>query len=210
MKKIYFIRHGQSEGNVLKIHQTINTPLSKLGQRQATLVAARFTQIRDALIVTSPCLRAYQTARAIALQNHAEIKINQLFTEKSAPSELTGIAEESQQSKDIKNLHHQHFLKKNGNWRYSDEETAIQFVKRTHQALVFLSQQAEENLIVVSHSLLIKMILSQILEPEANLKSLYEIQQNFYVNNTGLSIAIFDDEKQKWQISCINDCSHLD
>lgn len=209
MKKIYFVRHGESEGNLLKIHQSKNTPLTEIGESQAKIVALRFSKIPVSLIIASPCLRAQQTAQAIALRNNLEIETNDLFTEKRGPSELIGISHNSELSQQVKVELKAHLFDQNGQWQYSDEETASEFADRAKQALKFLSQRPEEDLIVVCHSLVLHMIFATILNPSNELKSLYGTYENFKINNTSISIASYDGEKQKWSVDCLNDYSHL-
>lgn len=209
MKKIYFVRHGESEGNSRNIHQSTQTPLSDLGQAQAKIVALRFSKIQASLIIASPCLRAQQTAQAIALKNNLRIETNELFTEKKGPSELIGLSQQSEQSKSTRKNIKSNYLEQNGNWRYSDEETAYEFTERAKQALQFLSQRPEESLIVVCHALIIRMLLAKILNPSGDIENLYDVCDNFNLNNTGISVASYDDGERKWQMTCINDYSHL-
>ncbi|NSW53078.1 MAG: histidine phosphatase family protein [Anaerolineae bacterium] len=65
---IYFIRHGESEANVL--HEFSNGlnkhPLTARGYRQAQALAARMKEVPLTAIYTSPILRARQTAAILA------------------------------------------------------------------------------------------------------------------------------------------------
>lgn len=209
MKKVYFVRHGESEGNLLKIHQSQNTPLTEIGKSQAKIVALRFSKIQVSLIVASPYLRAQQTAQVIADKNNLRIETNNLFTEKRGPSEIIGMSRQSEESRRIRKELNEHLLDKGGNWRYSDEETIAEFAQRAEQALEFLSQRPEENLAVVCHALFLRMIFAKILNPTGNPKDLYNIYENFELNNTSISVASYDSKKQKWLANCINDYSHL-
>lgn len=209
MKKIYFVRHGESAGNAAKVHQSATTPLSEIGLSQAEMVALRFRQIPVDLIIASPYLRAQQTAMAIAKRNKLSIETNQLFQERRGPSQLLGLSHLSEQSKQIREQLHTHLLDDSGTWRYSNEETAHEFVDRVAKGLDFLRQRSEESLVVVCHALILRMFFAKIMHPQGKLDDLYEIYNNFELTNTGISIASFHEEKQKWQMLCINDYSHL-
>ncbi len=209
MKKIYFVRHGESQGNALRIHQSGDTPLSEIGETQAKIVALRFKKIQVAKIIASPHKRAQQTAQAIAAKNNLELESNKLFVERRGPSQLIGLSQLSEQSKQIRAELHTHLLDQAGNWRYSDEETASEFVKRVEDALDFLKHRSENDLAVVCHALTIRMIFAKILNPNGELANLYELYDNFDLDNTSLSIATYNEEKDKWQMLCINDHSHL-
>jgi broad specificity phosphatase PhoE len=209
MKKIYFVRHGESEGNAIRIHQSKDTPLSEIGQSQAKIVALRFAKIETSLIIASPYLRARQTAQAIADRNKLKVETSEFFAERRGPSELVGISHNSEQSKQIRKELGEHLLDQDGTWIYSDEENAVEFAKRAEAALEFLKQRPEENITVVCHALIIRMIFTKILNPHGDLKNLYDIYESFDLNNTGISVATYDSEKQRWQMNCINDYSHL-
>ncbi|HSX00454.1 MAG TPA: histidine phosphatase family protein [Patescibacteria group bacterium] len=66
---LYFIRHGESVANVRNLFagQLDNTPLTEAGKRQATAAGQRIksSNVRIDLIVTSPLVRARQTAELI-------------------------------------------------------------------------------------------------------------------------------------------------
>lgn len=209
MKKIYFVRHGESEGNAARIHQSKETALSEIGRSQAKIVALRFSKIQTDGIIASPYQRAQETAQEIASKNKLKLESSELFAERRGPSELIGISQLSEQSKQIRAELSKHLLEKNGNWRYSDEENAAEFTQRATDALDFLRQRSEENLIVVCHALILRMIFAKILNPHGDLANLYDIYGNFDLNNTSLSVASYDHEKQAWQMICINDHSHL-
>ena len=67
-KKIYLVRHGQSEANAAgRIQGWLDSPLDELGRQQARQVADRLVQeSRPHIIFSSPLLRAAQTAQIIS------------------------------------------------------------------------------------------------------------------------------------------------
>ena len=52
MKNIYFVRHGESEGNQARLYQSAETSLSENGHNQAKLIADRFANIEVETIIT--------------------------------------------------------------------------------------------------------------------------------------------------------------
>lgn len=90
MKTIYFVRHGETEFNIKRIHQHPDVPLSELGLKQAEFVAMRFLHIPIDCIVASPYLRARQTTEAIILKTQKPVKYNSFFIELKNPSEIEG------------------------------------------------------------------------------------------------------------------------
>ena len=67
-KKIYLIRHGQSEANAEgRVQGWLDSPLSRLGHRQAQSLARRLQNAEPAFsaVFSSPLQRAAQTARIL-------------------------------------------------------------------------------------------------------------------------------------------------
>ena len=61
--KLYFVRHGESQGNVAGIHQSGSVALSENGIIQAQKVAERFATIAIDVIFASDYTRALETAK---------------------------------------------------------------------------------------------------------------------------------------------------
>lgn len=68
MKTIYFVRHGEAEGNVLGITagSEIDTPLTSKGRTQASRIIKDLANRKVDLIVSSPLSRAFDTATIVA------------------------------------------------------------------------------------------------------------------------------------------------
>jgi probable phosphoglycerate mutase len=75
-KELWLIRHGESTANAGLAHPDgVETPLTEKGRRQAQQVADAFTTAPD-LIVSSPFLRAQQTAEA-TIERFPSVKIEE-------------------------------------------------------------------------------------------------------------------------------------
>jgi 2,3-bisphosphoglycerate-dependent phosphoglycerate mutase len=64
---IYFVRHGETDGNVAKRHQHPDISLNERGKEQATRVATVVADLEPTHLVTSTNKRAIETTREIAL-----------------------------------------------------------------------------------------------------------------------------------------------
>lgn len=107
MKKLYFVRHGQSEMNRAgRFAGTLDTLLTREGKRQAKLAGKKAKKLGIDHIVSSPLIRAYETAKIIAEEiSYPEEKIvlNPLLAERnygamegqlfSADIDMDGIAD---------------------------------------------------------------------------------------------------------------------
>ncbi|WP_234191936.1 histidine phosphatase family protein [Pseudacidovorax sp. NFM-22] len=127
----YFLRHGQTPRNALRIFQSYDEPLSDLGLQQAALAAAVLANEPIRSIVCSDARRAFDTAHTVA-----------------APLKLTPVAREV--------LRERHFGCLVGtssvdiDWACAPEggETLAQFVDRKRAALDAALQEPAPVLIV--------------------------------------------------------------
>ena len=72
--KLYVARHGQTLWNLEdKVCGRTDIPLTRLGQEQAQLLAQRTKELKIDLIISSPMLRARQTAAPAAAMHGLEI-----------------------------------------------------------------------------------------------------------------------------------------
>jgi len=138
MKHLYFCRHGESEMNVLMQYAgQVDTPLTDRGREQAALAGNHADTLGLDLVVSSPLVRALETAQIIAAEaNYPVDKIitNQLFMERSYGS-LAGKSYEVPQD-----------------WaNYPDIETDDALMARVRAALDYLHTLDADTILVVSH-----------------------------------------------------------
>lgn len=74
MTNIYLIRHAQSEGNLAATLQgQLDSPLTELGRAQATALGLRLAADRIQAVYSSPLVRAYHTAQAVAAPHRLKV-----------------------------------------------------------------------------------------------------------------------------------------
>ncbi len=66
MKKIYLVRHGETDLNVASIVQDGTSQLSERGVAQAAALAVRFREIPARTLIVSDYVRTRQTADPLA------------------------------------------------------------------------------------------------------------------------------------------------
>lgn len=82
MKKIYFVRHGQTDYNLKKIAQgRLNIPLNSTGISQAEEMAENLKNTKIDIIYTSPLARAYKTAEIINKFHNVKLVSDERITE---------------------------------------------------------------------------------------------------------------------------------
>lgn len=206
MKKVYFIRHGESEFNVKSLIQHHDVDLTDEGVKQAEFVARRFESIPIDVIVASPMLRTKNTAEIINDKLKKEIVYDESFLERKRPTEFEGLhyEDENWQKVDIK-------IKENfdnPDWRYSDEENHHDLVKRANAAINFLENLDKDNVLVVTHGMILRYIIAAMVFKEKLTAQIFiPFYKFFKTKNTGITLVTFEDDK--WKLLTWNDHAHL-
>ncbi|HUY69763.1 MAG TPA: histidine phosphatase family protein, partial [Candidatus Tyrphobacter sp.] len=156
MKKVYFIRHGESEGNAANIRQDATPRLTEKGIRQAEFVAKRCLSLPIELIVSSTMKRAQETAGIISQRINRPIETSNLFIERRVPSEQVGLRRDNPSSLEIDKIIEKKFT--SPGFRYSDEEGFDDLNARSQKALSFLGGLPQENILVVTHGFFMNII----------------------------------------------------
>ena len=207
-KHVYFVRHGESEENVTRVHLGSEAPLTEQGQEQAQLVAERIQRIGVDAVITSPFSRARDTAAAIAEKVGCTLEENDLLGEWREPSETVGLHIDDPVRKDIRaNIH---AAVDDHEYRHSDEETFAELAERARKTLAMLEARPEERLCVVTHGGFLRALVGVITFGEDFTKKEFQhILQHFYTHNTGITYIPYDPEKHGWRIITWNDQVHL-
>lgn len=205
---LYLVRHGESEGNVAKRFQTHEERLTSLGERQAKMVARRFTTIKVDFIIASTMRRAQQTAQEIANVVQKEIHSEPLFVEIKQPTVVVGKYHSDQNANSIIKAADEH--RDDPSFHHSDEENYFDFLKRIESALHTLEQyNDEEQVVVVAHGHVVRAIIGTILfGTEFSARNFDQLIDNLITSNTGISVAKFSVERG-WQLLTYNDHAHL-
>ncbi len=158
---IYFIRHGETEGNRKHRHQFNNSSLNDRGRQQANVVADLVLAFGPTELVTSPLARAAETAAAIARTTTLAPLERSEFMEVVRPAHIRG-------------LHYLHpqsilFLCRwffSGRSHYNDEQRGESYqslIGRVEASKRFLeSLPPDSRVIVVSHSIFINFFVQHI------------------------------------------------
>ncbi len=200
--KIYFVRHGSTDSLEKKISQPDDEPLNERGASQAKELGKRFTNTKIDLVISSPHLRAVQTAKEIS----QHVQTNPLFAEVRKPKEVIGQSKENEEVKKILNKIGEMYSVDPA-WHYSDEENFEDLKKRGLEALDFIKSLKAENLLIVSHSNFIALLVGLMMfGDDYPVRLSLKLKNFFRLSNTGVSICNLIDDK--WTLECWNDTSH--
>lgn len=169
---VYFVRHGESEGNAANQHQTPETPLSQIGQFQATRAAHRFKHIPVEVILSSDYIRTLQTATAINTVLQKQIVPTPLLRELRRPSEMVGRTINDPAVVKIKQLISDH--QSEPEWHYSNEENYFDFSQRARACLRMIGDREESKILCVTHGFVLCMLISTIIFGDQLTPALFE------------------------------------
>lgn len=206
MKKIYFVRHGATEGNEKDEFQLPTIPLSEMGLKQAEFVAERFKTIPADVIIASDMKRAFQTAQAISMKINREVIPCSLFQEILRPSFVRGKKKDDPEVVKVMTEVKANF--ENKDWHHSDEENFFDLKKRAVKCLRYIEALKEENIVIVTHGQFLNMLIGIMGLGDTMTPKQFKFLQKFFIaKNTGITIV--DEHKGEYFLMTWNDYAHL-
>ena len=209
----YIIRHGESEGNVIKdvIGQSPDTNLTKVGEEQASALAKRFLtdKISPDYIFCSTYPRAIQTAEIVKkdMQLDKEIIYSSSLVEYS-PGDFRGKSRSKLYSKPevISSMLNQTmgFPFPGGDTLHQIQRKISSFVEDNilyNKDFIKLNNDKKTNIFLFSHGITIKCFLQYVLNFDRSF--LWKMT----ISNTGVCRLKYTDQ-EGWKVKFINDCSH--
>jgi broad specificity phosphatase PhoE len=205
-KIVYLVRHGESEGNIAArsgdgtfLDYSKDSPLTEVGKLQAEKVGNFLKDLnrRVEIIISSPYLRASDTAKIINNFLEKEIIYSDLCIEAKGVPDLKEIKED-------KEIVHKEVL---------------ELRKRVFDFFKLLEEMEQKEIVVVSHGFFIRAILISILhghDLDQDIKEDKVFFHNFLhgiaVVNTGVCIMNYSEKhktESKWRVQAWNMTGHL-
>ncbi|MEK9181784.1 MAG: histidine phosphatase family protein [Patescibacteria group bacterium] len=209
VKLIYFVRHGETEWNAKGIRQGPDGSLTEKGRAQALATARRFPKRKGhpQVIISSPYERAKETAEIIGKELKIPIKYSDFLVERKNPSQIVGHSGEEKGVRKIVDLIDKSFH--DDDLRYSDEENFIDLKDRARKLLKYIGRRREKRIIMVTHGIFLKMIVSYMLYGKKLTASEYnELSYLNQIDNAGMAICSYTTHwfrKNEWKILAWND-----
>lgn len=200
MKKIYLVRHGESEWNVQKkIQGQQDIPLTKKGSKQAHLIAHRLINEKIEKIYCSDLNRAYTTAKIIGNKLNLDIIPMKEFREINF-GVWEGITNEIMNTKYSNELIL--WRKEPDKLRIEGAETLKELQHRAMKGInKIINDDTINNFLIVSHSATLKTIILGLLD--IDLVSF----KNLTINN--VSLSIIEIREYNRVLKLFNDTSHI-
>lgn len=200
MNKLYLIRHGESEWNILsKVQGQNNVNLTKKGIEQAAKAAERLSKEKIDEIYSSDLDRAYDTAKIIADKLKLDVKKLQELREIKF-----GVWEGLTSSEIKENYKNEHmiWMTEPHKLQLPEAERLIDVQERMLKGVnKLMKENKDKNILIVSHGSAIKALILGILD--IDLSSYNKIS----IGNVGLTIIEYRDYSPV--IGVLNDTSHL-
>ncbi len=198
--KLYFTRHGQTEWNVSgRLQGWGNSDLTRNGIESAMKLSNRLKDVSFDFIYSSPLQRALDTTKLIRGDKDTEIRILDDLKEIEfgvwEGMEFNKVKEEYFEEFDI-------YLNRPHLYKPVDGESFEELYIRVGRALDLILSNEAENILLVSHGVIIKVLTSLI--KGIPIEELYKIQVQI---GTALNICEYDGEKLQFIVE--EDTSHL-
>lgn len=204
MKHIYLVRHGETDANKIHIHQGSEESLNAKGQKQARHVALLLKNKNIDTLITSPFVRARETAQIIGEELELPFSTNESLVEFRRPNNLYGKGYYSFSSL----LYMLQFFLHQENLRWNNDGAENMFTARNRivDAQNMLIKSEGENIVVVSHAIFMDMFVELACkEKKLNLAQfIHGLLLSKRTPNTGIIHLYYDERIPKgmcaWQL----------
>ena len=140
--KIYLVRHGQCESNVIGRYNLIDEDINETGIKQAEDLREKIKDINYDIVISSPLVRTFHTADIINAKNK-DIITDERLTERN-PGSLEG--------KSINITDREEFWNYYTKVKYGTEERIPDLCNRVKEFLDELKTKNYKSVLVVAHS----------------------------------------------------------
>ncbi len=207
MKRIHFVRHGETTYNATDKVQDHTPSLTEKGLAQAELLGQRLCHLKFDTLVSSDYVRTRETAAVVQALTGKEPIFSELFREIRRPSEFFHL----ERSGEFKNFLEEEIrqFSLDEHWKYSDEESFAEVQDRISRAFSYL-ESLEGDVVVISHGHFIRRIVATVaMKFELSGEAWSHMYQGFRATNTGITTIIKKPEVDRWQILTFNDHAHF-
>ncbi len=206
---LFLVRHAEGEG-VRDRWQTPDSKLSEFGKEQAKALGEQIKSFKIDQIFSSNWERSRNTAEIISKEIKVETKALDYIHEREQLQEMYGAQRDSNISKKYIEEYHHNF--NNLDWKFEGKEESVrEVINRTSKLLSFLKENYQgKRVLVVSHDIFLRCLISQVfLGSKYADNSIARIINTMVINTSGLSLLIHSSQRNAWQVSYINNYSHL-
>ncbi len=208
IKTIYFVRHGESQGNIDRHCRGKNNALTENGEAQVKALAQRFDGIPINIVIETSKIRSKQTAQAINEIKHISVLENDLFLERKGDFEYLAEFKHLSRPELVEAMRKKLDMPE---WEAGEQELFHHLQERARKAITYLEQLSHENILVVTHGAYLKFLVFYALLGDSMTEEQAAVLMNGVgIQNTGITIMKFYTEpKKKWKLITWNDKAHI-
>jgi broad specificity phosphatase PhoE len=197
MKRIFFARHGESQGNKDGlICGKLDTPLTQRGEKQASLLGKSLVGLEIEMIISSDLQRAKKTAQIIAEEIDVDIQLDERLRERSC-GKFDGMVQ-----KEIEDDEDWNRFLRTPNYAVKEGESLVQLYDRIGSFVEELVREKEfNNILLTAHGGVLWVMIPYILGIPIE-----KYSGKIGMDNCGLSVFTWDDGFVLERMNCI---SHL-
>ena len=140
--KIYLVRHGQCESNIIGRYNFVDEDINENGIRQAEDLIEKINSINYDIVISSPLIRALHTAQIINA-NNKRIITDERLVERN-PGSLEG--------KSVNATDREEYWNYYTNVKYGTEERIPDLCNRVKEFLDELKTKNYDSVLIVAHS----------------------------------------------------------
>lgn len=203
MIKIYLVRHCEAEGNRTASFQgSIDCDITELGEKQLIFLKERFKNIHIDKVFSSPLIRAFKTAEAVAIEKGLDICKEPLFTEINGGliegKSFTEIFSLFPDFEDSWDNHPESFQAPNGEAMNQVYDRVVLGLEK----IVSNPKNDGKTILISSHGAAIRCIVCHIMY-----KSINYLFKTPWSVNTAVSLVTYNNNS--FDFEYLNDASHL-
>jgi broad specificity phosphatase PhoE len=155
---LFIVRHGETKANEKGIEAgPLDYPLIKAGLKGALFIAKSLSKTKITAVYSSPVFRAHETAKILARPHKLKVKTLEELTEAKIKPEFVG----------KKGRHHILTTPE------AFTETNKDLLERTGKAIEIIKNEADGNVILVSHGDVITAMLEGVVERKVSTEKYY-------------------------------------
>jgi 2,3-bisphosphoglycerate-dependent phosphoglycerate mutase len=207
VKRIYFVRHGESTSNVSHVVQGSEDILTAAGEKQAEVLAERLSKLPFHNLLVSDFVRTRQTVAPLLEKVSIKPVYTELLREARRPSSLVGSPINGEGFVNFDKLSRAHVLE--ADWRFEDEENYHDIVLRIKNLFAQIDT-FEGDTVLVSHGRLAIYIMMYVIMGGKLTPDVWRTDfATFTTTNTGVTVFSYKEHEKLWAVSTYNDHAHF-
>jgi broad specificity phosphatase PhoE len=201
------VRHGEGEGTKEK-WQTPDTPLSERGRQQSERLAkvGRFNNVDK--IFSSSWPRALETAEIVTRPLNKPIEVIDGIQESGQSSRIYGLSRTDPLAVQYNDAYRQNL----DNWDWSWDREAESLGSVAIRAAKFknrlLNDYLGQSVLVFSHETFLRSLMASCVMGDEVNEGYKQLFGALAIENTGVSMLIYLEDRKTWKLWYINDYSH--